>query len=212
MPVIAIVNQKGGTGKTTLATNLAAAFSDTEQVLLLDADPQGSSRDWADNHPRMRLTVRGTDGRHLVEEVRQRSPDYHWVIIDGPPGTSRTSADAVRAADLVLIPAKPGPFDVWAASDIVDAVKARQQNLRNKPLAAFVITMSKPRTNLGRQVQAVLEDYGLPALESRTTERVAYPQLAIEGKSVLEGRDRAAKAEILAIRDEIERLFDDPET
>ena len=211
MPVIAIVNQKGGTGKTTLATNLAAAFSDTERVLLLDADPQGSSRDWAENHPRLRLTVTGMDTGRLVEEVRQQSPHYHWVIIDGPPGTSRTSADAVRAADLVLIPAKAGPFDVWAASDIVDAVKARQENSRNKPLAAFVITMSKPRTNLGRQVQAALEDYGLPALESRTTERVSYPQMAIEGKSVLEGRDRTAQAEILAMKDEIERLFDDPE-
>ena len=211
MPVIAIVNQKGGTGKTTLATNLAAAFSDTERVLLLDADPQGSSRDWSDNHPRLRLTVQALDGGRLVEEVGQQSPDYHWVIIDGPPGTSRTSADAVRAADLVLIPAKPGPFDVWAASDIVDAVRARRENAGNRPLAAFVITMAKPRTNLGRQVQAALEDYGLPALESRTTERVAYPQLAIEGKSVLEGRDRTARAEILAMRDEIERLFDDAE-
>ena len=211
MPVIAIVNQKGGTGKTTLATNLAAVFSETEQVLLLDADPQGSSRDWAENYPRLRLTVKGMDTARLVEEVRQQSPDYHWVIIDGPPGTSRTSADAVRAADLVLIPAKAGPFDVWAASDIVDAVKARQENAGNKPLAAFVITMSKPRTNLGRQVQAALEDYGLPVLGSRTTERVAYPQQAIEGKSVLEGRDRTAQAEILAMRDEIERLFDDPQ-
>ena len=105
MPVIAIVNQKGGTGETTLATNLAAAFSATERVLLLDADPQGSSRDWAENHPRLCLTVKETDGRHLVEEVRQQSSDYHWVIIDGPPGTSKTNADAVRAADLVLIPA-----------------------------------------------------------------------------------------------------------
>ena len=211
MPMIAIVNQKGGTGKTTLATNLAAAFADTEQVLLLDADLQGSSRDWAENHPRLRLTVKGTDGRHLVEEVRQQAPNYHWVIIDGPPGTSRASADAIRAADLVLIPSKASPFDVWAASDIVDAVKARQEVSRGTPLAAFVITMSKPRTNLGRQVQAALEDYGLPALESRTTERVAYPQLVIEGKSVLEGRDRTARAEILAMQEEIERFFDDTE-
>ena len=211
MPVIAILNQKGGTGKTTLATNLAAAFADVEQVLLLDADPQGSSRDWADNRPRLRLSVRGLEGGNLVDEVRRQAPDYHWVIIDGPPGTSRTSADAIRAADLVLIPSKASPFDVWAASDIVDAVKARQEVSRGTPLAAFVITMAKPRTNLGRQVQAALEDYGLPALESRTTERVAYPQLVIEGKSVLEGRDHTARAEILAMQEEIERFFDDTE-
>lgn len=210
MPVIAIVNQKGGTGKTTLAANLAVAFSETELVLLLDADPQRSALDWSETRPRLRLTVKAVEGGALVEEVRRQSPDYHWIIIDGPPGISKTTADAVRGADLVLIPAKAGPFDVWAASDIVDAVKARQENARNAPLAAFVITMSKPRTNLGRQVQAALEDYGLPALESRTTERVAYPQLAIEGKSVLEGRDRTARAEIVAMKDEIERLFDDP--
>ena len=211
MPIIAIVNQKGGTGKTTLATNLAAAFADTEQVLLLDADPQGSAQDWAGSHPRLRLVVRGAQERRLADEVRQQAPNYHWVIIDGPPGTSRTSADAVRAADLVLIPAKPGPFDVWAASDIVEAVKARQNTYSGRPIAAFVVTMAKPRTTLTRQVQAALEDYGLPALAARTTERISYPRAAAEGQSVLDGRDRTAQAEILAMKDEIERLFDDPE-
>ena len=120
-------------------------------------------------------------------------------------------ADAVRAADLVLIPAKPGPFDVWAASDIVDAVKARQEASAGKPLAAFVVTMARPRTTLSGQVHAALEDYGLPALAARTTERISYPRAAAEGQSVLEGRDRTAQAEILAIKDEIERLFDDTE-
>ena len=211
MPIIAIVNQKGGTGKTTLATNLAAAFADTEQVLLLDADPQGSAQDWAGSHPRLRLVVRGTQERRLADEVRQQAPNYHWVIIDGPPGTSRTSAEAVRAADLVLIPAKPGPFDVWAASDIVEAVKARQNTYSGRPMAAFVVTMAKPRTTLTRQVQAALEDYGLPTLAARTTERISYPRAAAEGQSVLEGRDRTAQAEILAMKDEIERLVDDPE-
>ena len=211
MPIIAIVNQKGGTGKTTLATNLAAAFADTDQVLLLDADPQGSAQDWAGTHSRTRLAVKGTQERRLVDEVRQQAPDYHWVIIDGPPGTSRTSADAVRAADLVLIPAKPGPFDVWAASDIVDAITARQKISAGRPMAAFVVTMSKPRTTLTRQVQSALEDYGLPVLAARTTERISYPRAAAEGKSVLEGRDRTAQAEIIAMKTEIERLFDDPE-
>ena len=212
MPIIAIVNQKGGTGKTTLATNLACAFAENSPVLLLDADAQGSSQDWADSQPqrRLNLEVRGADQGRLLQDARRLAAEYCWVIIDGPAGISRTNADAVRAADLVLIPAKPSPFDVWAASDIVAAVKARQESSNGLPRAAFVITMSRPRTLLGRQIEAALEEYGLPALDSRTTERVSYPRMVIEGQSVLDGRDRTARSEILAIRDEIVRLFHDP--
>ena len=126
MPVIAIVNQKGGTGKTTLSTNLAVAFAETGRVLLLDADAQGSSHDWADSQgqARVNLDVRAADPARLLQDARRLCAEYDWVIIDGPAGISRITADAVRAADVVLIPAKPSPFDVWAASTIVDAVKA----------------------------------------------------------------------------------------
>ena len=212
MPVIAVVNQKGGVGKTTLATNLAAAFARSSRVMLLDADAQGSSQDWAASQ---RLQPLGLEVQHagdagrLLQEVRRLASEYNWVIIDGPAGTSRVSAEAVRAADLVLIPAKPSPYDVWAASDIVDAVKARRGTSGGGPKAAFVITMSRPRTLLGRQIETALEEYGFPALNARITERVAYPQMAIEGGSVLDGRDRTARDEILALRDEIERFIND---
>ncbi len=176
MPVIAIVNQKRGTGKTTLSTNLAWAFAETAPVLLLDADPQGSAQDWADSksQPLLNLTVQATDMASLVREVRNLAPGYGWVIIDGPPGIAKTSADAVRASDIVLIPAKASPFDVRAAADIVAAVKARQQTAKGKPKAAFVVTMSRPRTRLSKQIDAALAEYGLPALQARTIERVSY--------------------------------------
>ena len=212
MPVIAIVNQKGGTGKTTLATNLACAFAADSTALLLDADAQGSSQDWADTLGRERLglqVVAAEPGR-LLQDVRRMAAQFNWVIIDGPSGISRTTADAIRAADLVLIPAKASPFDVWAAADIVAAVKARQESSRGVPKAAFVVTMSRHRTLLGRQVETALEEYGLPALAARTTERVSYPQMAAEGMSVLDGRDMTARGEMLALREEIERLFNDP--
>ena len=154
--------------------------------------------------------MRGIESGRLLQDVRLLAPGYDWVIIDGPPGTTRASAEAVRAADLVLIPAKPGPFDVWAVSEIVAAVKARQETAAGSPKAAFVITMSKPRSLLSRQIETALQEYGFSVLRARTTERVAYPQAAIEGQSVLEGRDRTARHEILALRDEVERLINDP--
>ena len=152
------------------------------------------------------LSVQGAGREPLVDHVRKVSSRYDWVIVDGPPGISNISADAVRVADVVLIPAKASAFDVWAATDIVTAVKARQKTTHGVPKAAFVITMTKPRTRLGRQIDAALAALGLPVLTSRTTDRVAYPQAGNEGTSVVEGPDRTARDEILAIRSELEHF------
>ena len=211
MPVVAIVNQKGGTGKTTLATNLAWVLAEKGEVLLLDADPQASTQNWAagDDPAPGALTVQGTGGGDLPRLVRSMVTDYDWVIIDGPPGITKTSADAVRVADVVLIPAQPSPLDVWAAADIVAAVQARQKTARGVPKAAFVITMTHPRTRLGRQIDDALNDMGIPVLQARTTRRVAYPNAINDGNSVVVGRDQTARSEILAIRGELEGLTHD---
>ena len=208
MPVVAIVNQKGGTGKTTLAINLASVLAEKGAVLLLDADPQASSQNWAAGEwtSPEGLAVKGMGKGNLLEQVRSMSREYDWIIIDGPPGITRTSADAVRAADLVLIPAKPSPLDVWAASDIVEAVRARQKTSNGVPKAAFVITMAQPRTRLGQQIDAALADLGIPVLQARTTQRVAYPNAINDGNSVVDGHDQTARNEILAIRGELEDL------
>lgn len=208
MPIVAIVNQKGGSGKTTLAINLSWALAATERVLLLDADPQGSAQDWAhdsDNSPEG-LTVMGAGKGGLLGQVRSLAPSYNWIIIDGPPGISRVSAEAVRAADVVLIPTKPSPLDVWAATDIVDAVRARQKSSKGVPRAAFVISMVDRRTRLGKEIDAALANMGIPVFQARTTYRAEYPKASNRGDSVLEGRDKTARDEILALRGELEEL------
>ena len=211
MPVVAIINQKGGTGKTTLATNLAWVLAEKEDILLLDADPQASAQNWSagDGTVPETLTIKEIGTGDLFRLVKSMAADYDWVIIDGPPGITRTSADAVRVADVVLIPAKPSPLDVWAASDIVAAVLARQKTARGVPKAAFVITMSQPRTRLGQHIDAALNDMGIPVFQARTTQRVAYPNAINDGNSVVVGRDQTARNEILAIKGELEGLVHD---
>ena len=157
MPVVAIVNQKGGTGKTTLSINLASAFAELYPTLLMDADPQGSALDWADSRAtaQMNLDACGVEPSRLLRDVRSLAPSYGWIIIDGPPGIGR-SARTPFERQTSLIPSKPSPFDVWAASDIVEAVKARQETTGGIPRAFFVITMARPRTRLVGQVNAAL--------------------------------------------------------
>ena len=211
MSVVAIVNQKGGTGKTTLATNLAWVLAEKGTVLLLDADPQASVQNWAagDGPVPEALVVQGSGDRDLLRLLRSMSSYYDWIIVDGPPGITKTSADAVRAADVVLIPAQPSPLDVWAAADIVAAVQARQKTAKGMPKAAFVITMAQPRTRLSRQIDEALNEMGLPVLQARTTRRVSYPNAINDGNSVVVGRDQTARNEILAIKGELEELTRD---
>ena len=211
MPVIAIINQKGGVGKTCLATNLASALRDRGPVILLDCDPQRSASGWAalGPQPRQNLKVEGVEAGALVRRVRTAIDEQQWVVIDCPPGITRVNADAIRVADVVLIPCKPRVWDAWACEDIVAAVKLRQAANRGWPKASFIITMGRPRTRFSQQIGAALAELGLPIYRSRTTERESYAMAAGEGKSVLDGRDRVAKDEINGICDEIMEMCDD---
>ena len=211
MPVIAIINQKGGVGKTCLATNLASALRDQGRVLLLDCDPQGSASGWAalGPQPRLNLAVENVEAGALVRRIRTAIDDHQWIVIDCPPGITRVNADAIRVADVVLIPCKPRVWDAWACTDIVEAVKSRQAANRGFPKAAFIITMGRPRTRFSQQISGALADLGLPIYRARTTERESYAVAAGEGTSVLDGRDRVARGEITGICDEILEMCDD---
>ena len=205
MSVIAVVNQKGGVGKTCLATNLAAALVDQGQVLLLDAHVQRSALGWygLNSQPPLALDVRGVDARALVGEVRSAVSEGEWVVIDCPPGITRVNADAIRLADLVLIPCKPRVWDLWACKSVVEAVKLRQEANDGRPRAAFVISMGRPGTRFSASITAALENLDLPILQSRTTERESYAVAAGTGKSVLDGRDQTAKAQVMGIHHEV---------
>lgn len=210
MPVIAILNQKGGAGKTTIAVNLAYALQqEGSKVLLVDADPQGSARDWNEANEGAILPVVGLDRETLAKDLDAIKHGYDWIVIDGAPQIARLSAAAVKVADLVLIPCQPSPYDVWAAADLVDILKARQDVTNGKPKAAFVISRSIRNTKLGREVEEALESYGLPILKAMTTQRVAYPTTAAEGQTVFVEREGAAAHEIEAIKNEAKELLND---
>ena len=125
---IGILNQKGGAGKTTIALHLAHALAlNNYPVMLVDADPQGSARDWATaregNAP---FSVIGLDRPIIHKEIGKLATGYDYVIIDGAPRVSDITRSAILASDLVLIPIQPSPLDIWAAHSVVELIEEAQ--------------------------------------------------------------------------------------
>jgi chromosome partitioning protein len=208
MKVIAVLNQKGGSGKTTIATHLARALQlGGADVLLVDSDPQGSARDWAavrEDHP---LAVVGIDRPTIDRDLKQIARK-DFVVIDGAPQAADLAVSAIKAADFVLIPVQPSPYDIWAAADLVDLVKQRIDLTDGRLQAAFVVSRAIKGTRIGAEVTEALAGYSLPVLESRITQRVSYPGTAAAGLTVMESEpDGDAAAEIYALADEIKQKF-----
>lgn len=205
MKVIAVLNQKGGSGKTTIATHLARALQlQGSSVLLVDSDKQGSARDWSAVDESNPVTVIGLDRPTLDRDLKNIS-DKDFVVIDGSPQATDLAVSAIKAADFVLIPVQPSPYDIWATSDLVDLVKQRIEMTDNRLKSAFVVSRAIKNTKIGGEVSEVLTEYGLPVLDARIVQRIAYPNSAAIGKTVFETESKSsdAVAEMNALATEV---------
>jgi len=209
MKVIAVLNQKGGSGKTTIATHLARALQmDGADVLLVDSDPQGSARDWSAAREDQPLTVVGIDRPTIDRDVKNVARKVDFVVIDGAPQAADLAVSAIKAADFILIPVQPSPYDIWATSDLVELVKQRIEITDGKLQAAFVVSRAIKGTRISGEVAEALAGYGLPILDTRITQRVSYPGTAAVGMTVLEAEPEGdAAAEIRALAIEIKQKF-----
>ena len=208
MHVIAVLNQKGGSGKTTIATHLARAWQlFGKDVLLIDSDPQGSARDWAsvrEDHP---LPVVGID-RPTIDRDLKSVAKKDVIVIDGAPQAADLAISAIKAASFILIPVQPSPYDIWATSDLVDLVKQRIELVEGKLKAAFVVSRAIKGTKISGEISEALKGYHLPILETVITQRVIYPSSAVSGTTVLDvdSNSEAAK-EINCLMEEINRDY-----
>lgn len=207
--IIAVTNQKGGSGKTTVSMQLGGALARTKKfgrVLIVDADPQGTAVRWAASAPEDQpfpADVFGLSaaGGKVHQEVKKYIDKYDWIIIDCPPAVdSAVPQSALLIADLAIVPIIPSPPDLWAGvgiRELITRIGSINENLQSRLIA----NMCQPNTTLAREAMDVLDDFGVPLSNSRLHLRTIYRQSAVFGGTVFE---LGKKAE--AAIDEMQRL------
>ena len=210
--IIAVVNQKGGAGKTTLAMLLAGSLADSgKRVLVADADPQNTALHWAGmggGFPAEVEDVSGEEGK-LHKALRKRQEEFDYIVIDSPPAAAApVTASALRAARLALVPVIPSPLDLWASVRIREAIAhARHKNPELE--ARLMVNQIQLNTLLAQEVLGMLPEFGIPMLAASLKSRTAYRQCAALGTTIRALGSRAAMAslEVDALRREVERLL-----
>jgi chromosome partitioning protein len=205
MPVIAVVGNKGGAGKTTLSVNLAAGLARRTSIAVVDADPQGSSLQWryiADESGHLPV-FEATDDLSTQAAELQREFDY--VVIDCPPSVQAPQTVSVlQLGDLALVPVQPSPVDLWATVHIERAIADAHET--NPALRALlVINQLESRTTLSRLIRDALNEISLPVARTALKRRAVYRNSALEGKSVFDmgARGVAAAEEIEQLTEEV---------
>ncbi len=206
--IISLANQKGGVGKSTLATNLAFGFSKMGKALLIDSDPQGSSLDWMNaRESETEIHVIGFPRPNLHKEIKKIGEGYDTIIIDTPPHSSDMVRSAISASDLALIPVQPSPYDVWSVSEtvkLIQEISTYKESLK----AAFIINRKIVNTSIGNAVVEALDEYELPVLKSHICQRIVFPETASFGKSVFE-KSGEARMEFQNLLNDIMELAHD---
>jgi len=207
--IVGVLNQKGGVGKTTLSVNIAASFARLGgRVLLIDADPQGSSLDWAAARQEAPLfSVVGLPRATIHKEMDEIGKGYDHVIIDGPPRVTELARSAIMASDVILIPVQPSPYDIWAADEVVKLI-TEARVYREGLKAAFVVNRKIANTAIGRDVGEALASYDLATFKAQVVQRVVFAEAAAQGRAIYEiDENSAASKEIEAVRDELTGLM-----
>ena len=149
------------------------------------------------------MTVVGID-RPTIDRDLKNVARKDFVVIDGAPQAADLAVSAIKAADFILIPVQPSPYDIWATADLVELVKQRIEVTDGKLQAAFIVSRAIKGTKIGAEVAEALEGYGLPVLASRITQRVSYPGTAATGTTVLDAEPASdAAAEVRSLAAEI---------
>ena len=204
--ILAITNQKGGTGKSTLATNLAVCFARTgAEVLLVDADPQHSALDWRTDRPDRvpRIHVVGLPVDNLHREIPPLATKFAVLLIDGGGRITATARAAVSVADFVMVPTLPSKPDLLSTQDFFTQVIEEVRT--HKTVRAGIVLNRRKGTILSHRAEEQLRALAYPSFETMLHDYTAYGEAYALGLGVVEyaPTSKAAK-DILALFDELQ--------
>ena len=188
--VITVAQQKGGTGKTTLAANLGAALAADRRVALLDIDPQRSLTRWNALRPATAaaMTFSDVSGWRVGAELDRLKRTHDVVLIDSPPQIDTDARLAIRGADIVLVPVQPSPPDVWAAEGTLKLAAAEKRR------AAVALNRLPAAGKLRETVIAQLRQAGHPLLSASIGNRTGFATAFAAGLGVTEAAPRSIAA------------------
>jgi chromosome partitioning protein len=195
--VVAIAQQKGGSGKTMLAAQLAVALAaGGDRVAVLDIDPQGSLTVWTKLRSTAAkatntVTAAAVSGWRLTAELEKLRAGHDIVLIDTPPVIDSDARRAIRAADLVLIPLNPAPPDLWAAEGTLKLAAEEKRPV------ALVFNRAPAASRLRKRLEAEINARGLLLLESALANRAGYANAFADGLGVTEAGPATQAAEEL---------------
>lgn len=198
MATVAIISQKGGAGKTTLALHLAAAAQDAGRVsLIVDTDPQATASQWASWREDEPPEVIDSPPPRLAAKIEQaREQGAQFIVIDTPPHADSAARAAVETANLVLIPCRPSAFDLAAIQTTVKLVQ-----LLRKP-AFVVFTAGSPNApRMYEEADELVASFEIAACPVQLPDRAAYRHASAEGRTVMEMESDGKAA------DEIRQLY-----
>lgn len=182
MKVLAIVNQKGGPGKTTLAVHLSVAAAATGlTTALIDLDPQASATKWADKRQKDSPVVISAHSTRLPQVLETAEKNgVELCILDTAPTIEKPAKDACKAADMAIIPCKPEIFDLEAMGSTVEIAHAA--NVR----ACVVFNAVRPRSSTLIQAKKAIQIYNVPSAPCIIGDRVAFSHALIDGRTAQE--------------------------
>ena len=211
--IVGVIQVKGGVGRSTIATNLAAVLSLKKPTALIDCDlPQGTSASWyavrKSEVPPTNLTLAIVrDYRELINVVVEASRNHRYIVIDGPPRIAEMTRAILVMSTLCLVPLGASGAEIWSTADLLTTIDEARQ-YRPDIDVRIVWNRFRGHTREAHDLsEAALKELGLKELDTRLGYRVAYSEALARGLSVDEWLDKIAHAEILSLAAEVKGIL-----